>query len=96
MIRYIKMCVKVLSQVPESNRANCFIIGGIPFELAKQVRNGKERYTVLKAPQDYTSTGEKQKAGLNIYKALADETGCKTFVFDWDANFTIGFLLGLK
>ena len=87
---------KVLSQVPESNRANCFIIGGIPFELAKQVRNGKERYTVLKAPQDYTSTGEKQKAGLNIYKALADETGCKTFVFDWDANFTIGFLLGLK
>jgi len=87
---------KVLSQIPESNRANCFIIGGIPFELAKQVRNGKERYTVLKAPQDYTANGEKQKAGLNIYKALADETGCKTFIFDWDANFTIGFLLGLK
>ena len=75
---------KVLSQIPESNKANCFIIGGIPFELAKQVRNGKERYTVLKAPQDYTANGEKQKAGLNIYKALADETGCKTFIFDWD------------
>jgi hypothetical protein len=59
------------------------------------VRNGKERYTVLKAPADYKAEGEKQKAGLNIYKAIADATGCQTFVFDWDANFTIGFLLTL-
>lgn len=86
----------VIANVPAANRAYCFIIGGIPFELAKQVRKDKERYTVLKAPGDYTANGEKQKAGLNIYKAVADETGCKTFVFDWDANFTIGFLLGLK
>lgn len=35
-------------------------------------------------------------AGLNIYKAIADATGTDTFVFDWDANFTIGFLLGLR
>ena len=87
---------KVISQVPSSNREVCFIIGGIPFELAKKIRNGKERYTVLKAPADYKPEGEKQRAGVNIYKAIADETGCKTFVFDWDANFTIGFLLGLK
>jgi len=87
---------KVISQLPSSNREVCFIIGGIPFELAKKVRNGKERYTVLKAPTDYKPEGEKQRAGVNIYKAIADETGCKTFVFDWDANFTIGFLLGLK
>jgi hypothetical protein len=86
----------VLSKVPWANREYCFIIGGIPFELAKQTRNGKERYTVLKVPSAYTANGEKQKAGLNIYKAVADETGCRTFVFDWDANFTIGFLLGLK
>ncbi len=87
---------KTVATIPDANREICFIIGGIPFELAKQVRNGKERYTVLKAPAGYNANGEKQKAGLNIYKAIADETGCKTFVFDWDANFTIGFLLGLK
>jgi hypothetical protein len=82
-------------QVPSNLRETCFIIGGVPYELAKQVRNGKERYTVLKAPADYKADGEKQKAGLNIYAAVADATGCKQFVFDWDANFTIGFLLNL-
>jgi hypothetical protein len=83
-------------QVPSNLRETCFIIGGIPYELAKQVRKSKdERYTVLKAPADYKSEGEKQKAGLNIYAAIADATGCKQFVFDWDANFTIGFLLNL-
>ncbi|NOT36328.1 MAG: hypothetical protein HOP11_02995 [Saprospiraceae bacterium] len=82
--------------IPSSNRKTCLIIGGIPFELAKQVRDGKERYTVLKTSSEYTPNGDKQRCGLNIYKAIADETGCKTFVFDWDANFTIGFLLGLK
>lgn len=81
--------------VPSNLRETCFIIGGVPFELAKQVRTGKERYTVLKAPADYKADGEKQKAGLNIYKAIAESTGCKTFVFDWDANFTIGFLLNM-
>ncbi|MBK7737442.1 MAG: hypothetical protein IPI45_06670 [Saprospiraceae bacterium] len=87
---------KTISKIPSANRGYCFIIGGIPFELAKQVRAGKERYTVLNAPADYKANGEKQRAGINIYKAIADETGCKKFVFDWDANFTIGFLLGLK
>lgn len=81
--------------VPSAQRETCFIIGGVPFELAKQVRNGKERYTVLKAPADYKGEGQKQKSGLNIYKAIADATGCQTFIFDWDANFTIGFLLTL-
>jgi len=82
-------------QIPSNLRETCFIIGGVPYELAKQTRNGKERYTVLKAPGDYKADGAKQIAGLNIYKAVADATGCKQFVFDWDANFTIGFLLNL-
>ncbi len=81
--------------IPATKRDICFIIGGVPFELAKQIRQGKERYTVLKAPSDYDADGAKQQAGLNIYKAVADATGCKHFVFDWDANFTIGFLLNL-
>lgn len=83
-------------QIPESNRKTCFIIGGVPFDLAKQVRNGKERYTVLKMPADYENKNAKQKAGLVIYKAIADATGCQQFVFDWDANFTIGYLLTLN
>lgn len=86
----------ISKQIPASVRDICFIIGGVPFEMAKEVRTGKERYTVLRAPLAYTNlTNAKSKAGLNIYKGLVDGTGCKTFVFDWDANFTIGFLLSL-
>lgn len=83
-------------QVPTDRRKTCFIIGGVPFELAKSVRNGKERYTVLDAPSAYKLTEAKSKAGLVIYQAIADATGCDQFVFDWDANFTIGYLLTLK
>ncbi|MCC6282898.1 MAG: hypothetical protein IT262_19995 [Saprospiraceae bacterium] len=83
------------AQIPSNVRSTCFIIGGVPYELAKQTRSGKERYTVLKAPGDYKAEGAKQEAGLNIYSAIAEATGCKQFVFDWDANFTIGFLLNL-
>ncbi|MFN4146358.1 MAG: hypothetical protein ACK4GN_11085 [Runella sp.] len=83
-------------QIPASKTQVCFIIGGVPFEMAKEIRKGKERYTVLNAPDAYKSDKAKTKAGVNIYKAIADGTGCKQFVFDWDANFTIGFLLGLK
>ena len=83
-------------QIPADHRKTCFIIGGVPFELAKAVRNGKERYTVLDAPSAYKLENAKSKAGLNIYKALVDATGCNQFVFDWDANFTIGYLLTLK
>ena len=84
------------SLIPPPLRKTCFIIGGVPFELAKQVRNGKERFTILAAPDKYTPKDAKGKAGINIYKAIADATDCQQFVFDWDANFTIGFLLGLK
>ena len=83
-------------QIPADHRKTCFIIGGVPFELAKSVRKGKERYTVLDAPSAYKLENAKSKAGLNIYKAIADATGCNQFVFDWDANFTIGYLLTLK
>ncbi|MBC8110536.1 MAG: hypothetical protein H7Y04_05695 [Verrucomicrobia bacterium] len=82
-------------QIPADNNKTCFIIGGSPFKFAKEVRKGKERYTVLKAPDSYDLTDKKDKAGLNIYKSIAEATGCETFVFDWDTNFTIGFLLDL-
>jgi hypothetical protein len=82
-------------QVPAKLRQTCFIIGGVPYEMAKQVRQGQERYTVLNAPDAYQFDKAKTKSGLVIYRALAEATGCKQFVFDWDANFTIGYLLSL-
>jgi hypothetical protein len=82
-------------QVPAKLRQTCFIIGGVPYEMAKQVRKGKERYTVLDAPDAYQFDKAKSKAGLVIYRSLVEATGCKQFVFDWDANFTIGYLLSL-
>jgi len=85
-----------LNKVPEGKRNVGFIIGGVPFTLAKQHRKGEERYTILKAPQSYKAVDKKMASGLNIYKAFADATNTDTFVFDWDSNFTIGFLLSLN
>lgn len=82
-------------QVPAALRSTCFIIGGVPFEMAKLGRQGKERFTVLKDPATYQLENAKSKAGLNIYRTVAASTGCRQFVFDWDANFTIGYLLTL-
>ncbi len=83
------------AKVPNSKRNVCFILGGVPFTLAKPIRNGDERYTVLNPSDSYKASDKKMAAGLNIYKAIADATKTDTFVFDWDANFTIGFLLTL-
>jgi hypothetical protein len=88
--------VAKVNTIPKDKRNVAFIIGGVPFTLAKQHRQGEERYTVLKAPGDYKSVDKKMESGLNIYKAISDATNTDTFVFDWDANFTIGFLLGLN
>ena len=88
----------VIKSVPKANREVCFIIGGVPFQMAKQDRVEKERYTALRSEQAYVSdkfADDKSQAGLNIYKAIREATGCKTFVFDWDANFSIGFLLSI-
>ncbi len=83
------------AKIPEGKRNVCFIIGGVPFMMAKQTRSGEERYTVLNAPDSYKAADKRMASGINIYKGLMDATGADTFVFDWDANFTIGFLLSL-
>ena len=87
---------KQAARIPGGKRNVGFIIGGVPFTLAKQHRKGEERYTVLKAPSFYKAVDKKMASGLNIYKAFIDATNTDTFVFDWDANFTIGFLLSLN
>jgi hypothetical protein len=86
---------KLISKLPDDKRNMAFILGGVPFTLAKQHRAGEERYTVLKDPSAYDASDKKMASGLNIYKAIQDATRTDTFVFDWDSNFTIGFLLGL-
>jgi hypothetical protein len=59
---------QVPAQIPANLRGTCFIIGGVPYELGKAVRQGQERFTVLKAPADYPQlSGAKIKSGLNIY-----------------------------
>ncbi|WP_316748044.1 hypothetical protein [Pedobacter gandavensis] len=82
-------------KIPDTRRKVCFIIGGVPFELANQGRKGQERYTVLKDPSKYKTDKIKIRSGVNIYQAIKDATNCDTFVFDWDSNFTIGFLLSI-
>ena len=86
----------MLSKIPESKRNVGFILGGVPFSLANQHRKGEERYTVLKDPQSYKASDKRVASGLNIYKGITEATATDTFVFDWDANFTIGFLLSLN
>ena len=83
-------------QVPAAVRGTCFIIGGVPYELAKAVRQGQEPYTTLRPANGYPQLkGAKIASGLNIYQALAEATGCQQFVFGYDTNFTIGYLLSL-
>lgn len=88
---------EVIKRVPSAQRENCFIIGGVPFKLAKESRSGDERFTNLKNPDEYSAGDDvKYKSGLNIYRAIYETSGTKHFIFDWDANFTIGFLLTLN
>ena len=71
----MKKCImklkRQISKIPENKRNVGFIIGGVPFTLAKQHRKGEERYTVLKAPESYKAEDKKMASGLNIYKAIS-------------------------
>lgn len=87
---------QAISKIPSNLKQNCFIIGGVPFKLAKEVRNGEERFTKLAPADDYSSGDDiKLKSGLNIYRAI-ETSDASQVIFDWDANFTIGVLLTLK
>lgn len=89
---------ETVAKVPSGRTLQCFMIGGVPYKLAKSIRKENERYTVLSTNvNDFKTVAEKEgqkvKCGLNIYKAIEDQTEVKKIIFDWDANFTIGFLL---
>ncbi len=90
-----------VENIPNKQKTTCFLIGGVPYKMAKSLRKDKERFTVLSTDMTtynalLTKEGKKMSCGLNIYKGILDGTNCEQVVFDWDANFTIGFLLSLK
>ena len=88
---------EAIAKLPQGHSNVVFIIGGIPHDLAKQTRQAEERFTVLADPSKYAAgDNKKTESGLTIYKALQEATKADTFVFDWDSNFTIGFLLGMR
>jgi len=88
---------EAIAKVPAANRQFCFMIGGVPFKLAQETRSGEERFTQLKNPDEYSGGDDvKKKSGLNIYRAIYENSNCDSFIFDWDANFTIGFLMTIN
>lgn len=90
--------VKVAVQsVPAQYRQNVFIIGGVPFKMASQTCEGS-RYITLKDPKYYSKLDgdPKFKSGVNIYKAIYETAHPNKVVFDYDTNFTVGFLTSLS
>ena len=86
---------KLANQVPTNLRENMFIIGGVPFQMAKQTP-ANTRHVFLNSPSEYKADSEKFKAGLNIYQAITDGASPKATIWDWDANFTIGYILSIN
>lgn len=92
-----KEVVAACNKIPANLRNNCFVIGGVPSSLAKESRSGDERFTPLNSPDSYSAGDDaKKKCGLNIYRAIYETTSAANFYFDWDANFTIGYLLSMN
>lgn len=85
-----------IAKVPSSLKSNMFVIGGVPFKLAKETSN-ESRFVKLKSPSEYSAGDDaKLKSGLIIYDALYESSKPQQVIFDWDTNFTIGFLLTLN
>ncbi len=88
---------KLLKDIPNSNKQNIYMIGGVPFKLAKESKTDDNRFTRLNALDTYSFGDDaKLKSGIVIYKAIYDNSTDANFIFDWDANFTIGFLLSIN
>lgn len=91
--------IKNLSEnIPKSVRKRAFFIGGIAYKFAKKNRINKEEFTTLLLATTYAKDSfskEKMKYGLEIYKAINDATHTGQYIFPWNANFSIGYLLSL-
>ena len=85
----------LVNQVPESAREYCFILGGVPMNLAKL--NETPRFQLLQNASNYSFPKDDVylNSGLNIYSAIQEVSPTSKYVFDWDTNFSIGFLINL-
>jgi hypothetical protein len=85
----------LIEDIPIELRERAFMIGGIPFKLAKGIKKDGEKYTILLQPNEYDKLKNKRKMeyGLKIYQGIKDGTQTKQYIFPWDANFGIGFLI---
>lgn len=86
---------QIIDEVPLQNRNVCFVLGGIPSKLASMSNNRDGRYTVLTDPRHYRMNDEHGLAGLNLYRAAWSEETF-SYVFDWDASFSIGILMDVN
>lgn len=83
-----------LLQIPLKNRNLCFMLGGIPYEFAAVTGKKVGRYTILQQPGKYSPSSQKGKAGKILYSAFYLEP-TYSYIFDWDANFSIGYLMSM-
>lgn len=90
-------------RIPTSLTQYCFIIGGVPYQLAQFTNGGntdKQYISLSNKAGDYAAfalqEGEKVECGLNIYQSIMETTKTKSVVFDSKSNFTIGFLVNMK
>lgn len=92
----------LLENVPDDLRERAFMLGGVPYKLAKKVKNDDKFYTTLLQPCQYETQDFKEKSrekmeyGLKIYEAIQDATGTEQYIFPWHSNFGIGFLINQK
>lgn len=87
---------EAIGQIPTESKSLCFLVGGVAFDLAKATNARAGRYTILKAPEEYQNQDSTQvPSGLNMYNAIWSEV-TYSYVFDWEANFTIGILMDVN
>lgn len=84
---------EAVAQVPNQNKSLCFLVGGAAFKLATSTDARAGRYTILEHPDQYLN--QQEPSGLNIYNAIYSEA-TYNYIFDWDANFTIGILMSVN
>lgn len=83
-----------IQNVPTALRQKCFLIGGAPYKIAKAFNEYTDRYTVLKDLEEYEfADDQKAQNGVMILRTIQAQTQTSEFIFDWNSNFSIGFLI---
>ena len=85
----------IILDIPDKNRNLCFMIGGMPHRFAEHTNDKRGRYTILRSPSSYPKNGDVWSAGRVIYNAIYLEP-TYSFIFVWEANFVIGYLMTIN